>query len=338
MSPHSRSRRRALLALVAAPALGACASWFGPPPPERAPVALALVGRIDDGAYGQAAYQGLVRVGYALGMETLHRDGIAPDRDAVLAALQELAKGPASLIVVAGEGTSEAAQRAAWEFPKKKFALLDGTLTRPNLAVYRLLPEQSAWLAGAAAALASKSGTVAHVGGERTARAERLRAAFADGARNAVPNIKFLTAFAGAQDEAARQVLAQALAQGADVIFAPLPAQTLAAVATDATAAGAKVIGATFDWVDLDPPRFAGSAVADPGALVLAAARDVRDNVFVGDIVRDFGVRRPEAVRLALNPDLPQPLRARLEALSLQVGSGRIAIPEGYDGPEMRVA
>ena len=43
-------------------------------------------------------------------------------------------------------------------------------------------------------------------------------------------------------------------------------------------------------------------------------------------------------MRLALNPDLPQPLRARLEALSLQVGSGRIAIPEGYDGPEMRVA
>jgi basic membrane protein A len=300
-------------------------------------VALALVGRIDDGAYGQAAYQGLTRVGYALGVETLHRDRIAPDPEAILAALQELARGPASLIVVAGEGTSEAAQRAAWEFPKKKFALLDGTLTRPNLAVYRLLPEQSAWLAGAAAALASKSGTVAHVGGERTARAERLRAAFADGARNAVPKIKFLTAFAGTDTEAARRVLALALADGADVVFAPLPAQPLATIAGDANAAGAKVIGAIFDWVELDPQRFAGSAVADPGTLVLAAARDVRDNVFVGDIVRDFGVRRPDAVRLALSPDLPQPLRERLETLSLQVGSGRIAIPERYDGPELRV-
>lgn len=338
MTSVSRPRRRALVALALAPALGGCSSWFGPPPPERAPVALALVGRIDDGAYGQAAYQGLVRAGYATGMETLHRDGVAPGYESVLAALREIAKGPASLIVVAGDGTSEAVQRAAWEFPAKKFASLDGTLTRPNLAVYRLLPEQSAWLAGAAAALASKSGTVAHVGGERSPRAERERAAFADGARNAVPKVKIVTAFAGSGTDAARRVLAKALAEGADVVFAPLPAPVLGAVATDAGGAGAKVIGATFDWVELEPRRFSGSAVADPGALVLAAARDLRDNVFVGDIVRDFGVRRPEAVRLALDPDLPAPLRTRLEALTLQVGSGRIAIPETYDGPELRVA
>lgn len=331
-------RRRTLLALMASPALAACSSWFGTPAPERGPVALALTTRIDDGGYGEAAYRGLMRVRYALDLEILHRDGIARGEESVLAALRELAQGPASLIVVGGEGTSEAAQRAAWEFPQRRFASLDGTLTRPNLAVYRLHGEQSAWLAGAAAALASRSGVIAHVGGERTPQAERLRAAFADGARNAAPKTRFLTGFAGGDVAAAREVLARVIAENADVVFAPLPSGALMPVAQDARGADARVIGAMFDWVELAPRLFAASAVADPGALVLAAARDLHDNVFVGDIVRDFGVRRPDAVRLALDRDLPPAVHQRIQALTAQVGSGRVAIPEVYNGPEIRPA
>ncbi len=337
MSIASVSRRRALAALALTPVVGACSSWFGTPAPERGPVALALTARMDDGGFGQAAYQGLQRVRYSLGLEVEEREAIPPDGEAVLAALRELARGRAPLIIVGGDATGEATQRAAWEFPKKKFALLDGTLTRPNLAVYRLLPEQSAWLAGAAAGMVSRSGVVAHLGGEPTPEAQRLRAAFADGVRNTAPKARLLTAFVGEGAEPARALLRRVRAEGADVAFAPLPSPVLMPVARDAQAAGVQLIGARFDWVDLDPAQFVASAVADPGALVVAAARDLRDNVFVGDVVREFGLRRPEAVRLAMSPDLPATVRDRIAGLAAQVGSGRIAIPQRYDGPELRV-
>ena len=85
------------------------------------------------------------------------------------------------MVIAYGGQTSEAAQRVAWEFPEQRFTVIQGFHTRPNLAVYEVLQEQSAWLAGAAAGMLTKSNVVGHMSGLRVRPGLKARAAFAAG-------------------------------------------------------------------------------------------------------------------------------------------------------------
>jgi hypothetical protein len=51
---------------------------------------------------------------------------------------------------------------------------------------------------------------------------------------------------------------------------------------------------------------------------------------------RRIGLAEPAAVRLALAPGVAPELAARLDALRGEILSGRVAVPEGYDGPEWK--
>jgi basic membrane protein A len=99
-----------------------------------------------------------------------------------------------------------------------------------------------------------------------------------------------------------------------------------------------KQIGNARDWVAAMPDVFVASAVADAGVAVFQAGLDLSDNLFKGERVKRFGVRDPEAVRLALAATVPQPVRTRIEGLTKEMAVGAIAIPETYSGPEFMPA
>jgi basic membrane protein A len=326
-------RRRALAALGAA-ALGGCASW-GYRPPERGPVAAMFPGRIDDGGFMESGFRGLERVREELGIPVRHVAGIAPDREPMLAALRELAASEATLVIGYGAATSEAIQRVAWEFPAQRFVAIEGRLTRPNLAIYGVRQEESAWLAGAAAGLLTRSNAVGHLAGERTERALAARAAFAAGLRAANPGARLLTRFAGADDDPAlaRRLALAAIDAGADVMFTMLGAGR-AGASTASRERGVRQIGSVRDWVTADPGAYVGAAVADSGYALVMAARDLRDNLLKGDLVKRYGVRYPDAVRLALAADVPAQVRAGVEAYRERIAAGAIRMPDGYAGPE----
>ena len=67
------------------------------------------------------------------------------------------------------------------ELPEQRFTSIQGSLTRPNLAVYEVLQDESAWLAGAAAGLLTKTNVVGHMSGLRVRPGLKARAAFAAG-------------------------------------------------------------------------------------------------------------------------------------------------------------
>jgi len=328
-----RGRRRALAALGAL-ALGGCARGDHRPP-ERGPVAAMFPGRIDDGGLMEMGYRGLERVRDELGIPVRYVAGIAPERAPMLAALRELAASDATLVVGYGEPTSEAIQRVAWEFPEQRFVAIEGRLTRPNLAVYGVREEESAWLAGAAAGLLTRSNAVGHLAGERTERALAARAAFAGGLRAANPGARLLTRFSKADDDPslARQLALAAIDAGADILFTALGAGRAGASAA-CRERGVRQIGAVRDWVAAEPGAHVAAAVADPGYALVMAARDLRDNLLKGDLVKRYGVRYPEAVRLALAEGVPAPVRAAVEGYREQIAGGRIRMPEGYAGPE----
>jgi basic membrane protein A len=209
--------RRRFLAAGAAAALAACSRWESPAP-EHGPIAAMFPGRIDDGGFIEAGYKGLMRVPEAVkGMQVSYVDGVPPEAEAMKDALRKLAATDAKMVIAFGGQASEAAQRVAWEFPEQRFTVIQGSLLRPNLAVYEVLQEQSAYLAGAAAGMLTKTNVVGHMSGLRVRPGLKARAAFAAGLASTNGRAKLLTSFSGSQDDAAlakRIALAQ-IAAGA---------------------------------------------------------------------------------------------------------------------------
>jgi basic membrane protein A len=296
-------------------------------------------GRIDDGGFIEAGYRGLMRIRDELGIPVTYVDGIPPDEEAMKAALRELADSDAKLVIALGGQAAEAVQRVAWEFPQQRFASIQGHLTRPNLAVYEVLQDQSAWLAGAAAGQLTRSNIVGHMSGLRVRPGLNARAAFAGGLAHTNPRARLLTNFSGSQDNpaVARRVAVAQIDAGADIIFTMLNAGRIGAIEA-CRERGVKQIGNVRDWVAVMPEVFVASAVADAGAAVLAAGRDLSDNIWKGDLVKRFGVRYPDAVRLALAPAVPQAVQDRIASLTREMAVGAIAIPETYSGPEFMPA
>lgn len=331
-------RRRLLLAGTSALALGACGKWKSQAP-ERGPVAAMFPGRVDDGGFMESGYRGLLRIRDELQIPVRHVDGVAPDEEAMKEALRSLADSDAKLVIAHGGQAAEAVQRVAWEFPEQRFVSIQGHLTRPNLAIYEVLQEQSAWLAGAAAGQLTKSNVVGHMSGLRVPPGLKARAAFAAGLAHTNSRARLLTHFSGNQDDAAlaqRVALAQ-IDAGADIIFTMLNAGRAGAIEA-CRSRGVKQIGNVRDWVAAQPDVFVASAVADAGFAVFSAGRDLRDNLFKGELVRRYGVRHPEAVRLALAPGVPAPVRDRVASLTQEMVVGAIKIPETYAGPEFAPA
>lgn len=295
-------------------------------------------GRIDDGGFTESGYRGLQRIERELRIPVMHVDRVGTEYEAMLEALRALAISDATLVIAHGAQAAAAAQRAAWEFPAQRFASIQGELTRPNLAVYAVRQEQSAWLAGAAAGLLSRSGVVGHLGGVRDAPGLAARAAYADGLRTTSPRAKLLTGFSGSQDDEAlnrRAALAQ-IDAGADILFTVLDAGRAGATAA-CRERGVRQLGSVLDWVAAMPDVFVGSAVADAGHAVFAAGRDLADNMLKGDIVKRFGLSTPDVVRLALADSVGPTVRSRIAGLTADLATGRISLPDAYTGPEFTV-
>lgn len=331
------ARRRFLLA-ASGLALGACGRWKSQAP-ERGPVAAMFPGRIDDGGFMESGYRGLLRIRDELKLPVDYVADVAPDDEAMKAALRKLADSDAKLVIAHGGQAAEAVQRVAWEFPAQRFVSIQGHLTRPNLAVYEVLQEQSAWLAGAAAGLLTKSNVVGHMSGLRVRPGLKGRAAFAAGLAHTNARARLLTNFSGTQDDAAvakRIALAQ-IDAGADLIFTMLNAGRVGVIAA-CRERGVKQIGNARDWVAVMPEVFVASAVADAGFAVFQSGRDLSDNLFKGELVKRFGMRYPDAVRLALAPGAPQAVTTRVADLGREMAAGAIAIPETYSGPEFMPA
>ena len=301
---------------------------------EQGPIAALFPGTVDDDGFMAAGSRGLMRIERELHIPVRSVTGIPPDTESIQNALREMARSEATLVIALGEAASAPAQRVAWEFPDLRFVSVGGRSLRPNLAIYDVGREESAWLAGALAASLSRSNIVGHVAGTREGMALRVRAAFAAGLAFVNPQLRFLTRFSGeAGDAAAARIVSAQIDAGADHVFNALE-RGQAGVIEVCRARGVPQIGATRDWVEAMPDAFIAAAVADAAFAVWQAGRDLRDGVWRGDYSRRFGLRYPEAARIALSATIPGAIRGRIEDWKAQIIARKIAIPETYAGAE----
>lgn len=319
------------LALIGAPRTGFAAD-------TPLSVGALFAGKIDDRGFMEAGYRGLERARTELGVQTRYIDNILPQKDMLAAALRDLAGSGANLVVAHGGQNNEAATQVASEFPDVRFVVTQGAVTAANLSSYDVLQEQSAYLGGVLAGLSTRSGVVGHMSGIRVKPGLKGRAAYVAGVLAANPKARVLTNFSGNQDDNAlsKRIAEAQIAAGADIIFTMLNAGRNG-VSEACRASGAKQIGNVIDWVKADPEVFVASAIADVSIGVFQAVRDLRAGSFKAGEIRKIGLDDTNAVRLSIHPSVPAAVSAKIAEYAEGIRSGRIAVPETYDGPEFTV-
>jgi basic membrane protein A len=99
---------------------------------------------------------------------------------------------------------------------------------------------------------------------------------------------------------------------------------------------GVHQIGNVRDWYPDHPDVFIASAIANVSIPGLEAARDLAEGEWQPGVVRQIGLENPEAVSLALAPDVPEEVRATIADLSDAIVSGAIEVSVEYDGEEFQ--
>ena len=176
--------------------------------------------------------------------------------------LRLLAKGGFNPIIAVGFAYANPIKAVASDYPKIQFAIIDdASVDLLNVAGLVFSEEQGSYLAGVAAALASKSGKVGFIGGVRFPLLQKFEAGFAAGAkatkRNITVDVKYIeeSNFSGFNDPAKAKVIANGMIdRGVDVIYSAAGGSGAGnfQAATDAAKAGKKVwtIGVDSDqWL-----------------------------------------------------------------------------------------
>ncbi len=238
-------------------------------------------------------------------------------------------------MVAHGGQNNAAAQMVAAERPDVRFVVTQGNVTGPQSRELRGVAGAFRLLAGALAALTTKTGVVGHMSGIRVTPGLKGRAAYANGVRHANPAVKLLTNFSGNQDDNAlsKRVASAMIDGGADVIFTMLNAGRNGAVEA-CRERGVAQIGNVIDWTAIAPDVFIASAVADSGLALFNAARDVAQGTFRPGVVQQIGLDQPDAVRLTLAERVAPDIRSRIMALSGDIASKRLDVSTDWAGPE----
>ena len=321
------TRRAMLASVIATPALARSRRVFR--------VAALFAGRIDDRGFMESGYRGLELARTRLGCATNFIQDVPPRPEALAQALRTLAADAPDLIIAHGGQNDASARAVAEAFPALRFVVTQGSATGPNLSSYEVVQEQSAFLAGALAALTTRTGVVGHMSGIRVTPGLKGRAAFVAGVRRIDPAIQVLTNFSGSQDDnpLSHRVATAMIDAKADILFTML--NTGRTGVTEACRARhVRQIGNVIDWTRVAPEIFVGSAVADSGLGLFNAVADAAKGRFMPGVVRRIGLEDPQAVRLALAATVDPAIRRRIAGLSADIVAGRLDVPTSYDGPE----
>lgn len=199
----------ALSALVTSPLLAPVAAAANPV------ICLAYdTGGPGDGSFNDAAQAGLKVAAKNLEftLETTVTAGDAKDR---IDRLTALVKKDCTIVIAVGTGYAASLKEISRQYPETQFAILnDATVDALNVTSIVFADVQGAYLAGYAAALASKSGKVAMVG--YASQKELFENGFSPGAKAAKKSVVTTVKYIASSASAATSSLLRA---GHDVIF-----------------------------------------------------------------------------------------------------------------------
>lgn len=162
----------------------------------------------------------------------------------------------------------------ASRFPTRNFAIIDAVVDQPNVASLTFREQEGSFLAGTAAAYATKTKTIAFVGGIDIPLLRKFEAGYAAGARQIDPSVRVLVKYIGSFDDpaAGKEIAGVLLDQHADVVYVAAGKAGLGAIEQIKDRSGVYAIGVDVDQDDLVPGKILTSMIkrVDVGVLTLS--------------------------------------------------------------------
>ncbi len=193
---------------------------------EKLKVKLCL-STFSDNSFQQSVYEGAMELAEA-NPDTLEINAIEMGTDDTtwIDAFYEAADAGYDIIVSTGYQNYETFTNLPQEYPDIKWILFDQELDfeandLPNVLSVLFKSNQSGYLAGAAAAYYTKTGSIGFVGGKDSETINEFLVGYIEGAQSVKPDIKVLTAYNGSYTDTAnaKSITEAQIAEGADVVF-----------------------------------------------------------------------------------------------------------------------
>lgn len=270
----------AYLALLGAAllAFSSCAGHQTGPRPGQVRLGMVTdVGGLGDKSFNDSAYRGLMRAKTELdAFVQVLQSRSAADYQPNLSALTD--RHPAMIYAIGFLMNSDVDQIAK-QHPQQRYAIIDAVVAEPNVVSATFKEEDGSFLAGALAALTSKTHHVAFLGGQDIPLLRKFEAGFSAGAREVDPStrvdVKYVNSF---EDVAAGQELANVLYNGgADIIFAAAGKAGLGAISAAKARSNVYVIGVDSNQDALAPGKVLTSMVKHVDVAVFDIAKSVKD-------------------------------------------------------------
>jgi basic membrane protein A len=267
----------ALLAAVCAFAFTGCGNHRGPARGQTTLGMVTDVGGLGDRSFNDSAYRGLVRAKTQLGAYVqVLQSRSAADYQPNLIALTNLHYG---MIYAIGFLMGLDLDSVAKQNPTQQYAIIDAVVDEPNVVSITFREQDGSFLAGALAAMVSKTHHIAFLGGQDIPLIRKFEAGYIAGAREVDPSIRVDVKYAGSfEDIAAGQELSDVLFNGgADIIYAAAGKVGLGTADAVKSREGCYMIGVDSDQDGLVPGKVLTSMVKKVDVAVFDVAQALQD-------------------------------------------------------------
>jgi basic membrane protein A len=245
------------------------------------------VGGLGDRSFNDSAYAGLIRAKTELHVDTT----VLQSRSAAdyQINLTVLANKEYDEIFAIGFLMARDVTEVAERYPQRHFSIIDAVVDQPNVTSVTFKEEEGSLLAGALAAMTTKTKTIAFLGGIDIPLLRKFEAGYAAGAREIDPSVKVLVKYVGSFDDVAsgKELAGVQFSEGADIIYVAAGKAGLGAIDQVKERSNAFIIG-----VDSDQDAIA------PGKILTSMVKRVDIGVF--RVSQQAAAHKPRPVHLTL--------------------------------------
>ena len=232
-------------------------------------------GGLGDKSFNDSAYAGLQLAKVKLGAQIeVQQSKSAADYQPNLTAF---ADGDADEIFAIGFLMNDDVTAVAKNYPNKRFAIIDAVNAQPNVTSVTFREQDGSFLAGALAAMVTKTHTIGFLGGIDSPLLRKFEAGYAAGARQTDPHVNVIVKYVGSFEDVAsgKELATVAYDAGADVLYVAAGKSGLGAIDEARGRAGAFVIGVDSDQDALAPGKILTSMVKHVDIAVFTIAQRI---------------------------------------------------------------
>lgn len=295
-------------------------------------VALVVAGGLGDRSFYDSSNEGLKMAIEKLGVEG---KVLECKNDPTLYTDQLVQASTASdVVVVVGFEFYDVIQEVAAEFPDKKYIYIDNVIENvENITCIDYNENEGSFLAGALAAMESKTGKIGMVGGMDIPVIRNFQVGYEAGAKYINPDIQVETIFAGDfEDPAKGKESALALyAKDIDIVF-QVAGKTGEGVFEAAKDTGKFAIGVDSDQRYINPDAIIASMIKGVDISIYETIEKIQKGEFESGNVYEYGAKE-NGVRIAYGTeDMPKLVSDeamnQIQELTAMIIQGDIEVPE----------